>query len=107
MPTVGNIIRGLSRGANRHLRLTGKRGPRGFMTTKCQHTGYFRKSFYIIIPEKIPEIVVPSLKDCELKPYVSHRCPPRCRARSRQSRSSTSVWLPKSSKISKLGNMTT
>ncbi|XP_077985832.1 large ribosomal subunit protein mL41-like [Glandiceps talaboti] len=75
MPTIGNILRGLTRGANRHLKLTGKRGPRNFVTTRCQRTGYFRSGKFVIVPEMIPEIVVPNLKDFQLQAYVSHRCP--------------------------------
>ncbi|XP_050442126.1 39S ribosomal protein L41, mitochondrial [Adelges cooleyi] len=29
----------------------------------------------VTIPEKIPDIIVPNLDDCELKPYVSYRVP--------------------------------
>lgn len=30
---------------------------------------------YVHIPEKIPELIVPDLSDCPLKPYVSYRAP--------------------------------
>ncbi|XP_029637086.1 39S ribosomal protein L41, mitochondrial [Octopus sinensis] len=38
--------------------------------------GFSRKTGkYCIIPEMIPNIVVPDLTDCELKPYVSYKVP--------------------------------
>lgn len=30
---------------------------------------------FVIVPEQIPEIIVPDLKDCQFKPYVSYRAP--------------------------------
>lgn len=30
---------------------------------------------FVIIPERVPEMIVPDLKDCEFKPYVSYRAP--------------------------------
>ncbi|XP_077286797.1 mitochondrial ribosomal protein L41 [Arctopsyche grandis] len=29
----------------------------------------------MLVPEKIPELIVPDLTDCELRPYVSYRVP--------------------------------
>ena len=34
-----------------------------------------RKGGYIVEYEKVPRYVVPSLEDCQLKPYVSYRTP--------------------------------
>ncbi|XP_075232811.1 mitochondrial ribosomal protein L41 [Lycorma delicatula] len=36
---------------------------------------YFNGEKYVVIPEKIPEIVVPDLTGFTLKPYVSYRVP--------------------------------
>ncbi|XP_060531983.1 large ribosomal subunit protein mL41 [Cylas formicarius] len=30
---------------------------------------------FVVIPEKIPKLIVPDLKDCKLLPYVSYRTP--------------------------------
>lgn len=30
---------------------------------------------FVVIPEMVPELIVPDLKDCKLKPYVSYRAP--------------------------------
>lgn len=38
-------------------------------------TGIIVNGQYVEIPEKIPEIVVPNLEGCKLKPYVSYRAP--------------------------------
>ncbi|KAF7989430.1 hypothetical protein HCN44_008104 [Aphidius gifuensis] len=35
--------------------------------------GYVDGEHFKIIPEMIPELIVPNLKDCTLKPYVSYR----------------------------------
>jgi large subunit ribosomal protein L41 len=36
-------------------------------------TGIRHPAFYEHIPEMIPELIVPDLQDCNLKPYVSYR----------------------------------
>ncbi|TMW54139.1 hypothetical protein DOY81_000815 [Sarcophaga bullata] len=38
-------------------------------------TGMTVNGKYVEIPEKIPEIIVPNLEGCKLKPYVSYRAP--------------------------------
>ncbi|XP_075169775.1 mitochondrial ribosomal protein L41 [Haematobia irritans] len=38
-------------------------------------TGMLVKGKYIEIPEKIPELIVPNLDGCKLKPYVSYKAP--------------------------------
>ncbi|CAD7089505.1 unnamed protein product [Hermetia illucens] len=38
-------------------------------------TGITIKGRYFEIPEKIPELIVPDLTDCKLKPYVSYKTP--------------------------------
>lgn len=38
-------------------------------------TGMVVNGRYVEIPEKIPEIIVPSLDNCNLKPYVSYKAP--------------------------------
>lgn len=36
-------------------------------------TGYYVNGHLVTVPEMIPDIIVPDLKDFELKPYVSYR----------------------------------
>ncbi|KAG7312260.1 39S ribosomal protein L41-mitochondrial [Plutella xylostella] len=36
-------------------------------------TGYYLNGRFIKVPEMVPEIIVPDLKDCEFKPYVSYK----------------------------------
>ncbi|RZF45295.1 hypothetical protein LSTR_LSTR014060 [Laodelphax striatellus] len=36
-------------------------------------TGYMEGDKFVEVPELIPEIIVPDLTDCDLKPYVSYR----------------------------------
>lgn len=35
--------------------------------------GYYMSGRFVPIPEMIPELIVPDLKDCDLKPYVSYK----------------------------------
>lgn len=35
--------------------------------------GYYMNGRFVTVPEMIPEIIVPDLKDCNLKPYVSYK----------------------------------
>ncbi|XP_022853843.1 39S ribosomal protein L41-A, mitochondrial-like isoform X1 [Olea europaea var. sylvestris] len=53
--------------------LTSKRSPRGYYKGKnCKPTGFHtRKGGYVVVPEKLPNYVVPDLTDFKLKPYVS------------------------------------
>ncbi|XP_075980205.1 mitochondrial ribosomal protein L41 [Anticarsia gemmatalis] len=36
-------------------------------------TGYYQNGRFVTVPEMIPELIVPDLKDFDLKPYVSYR----------------------------------
>lgn len=38
-------------------------------------TGIFVNGKYVEIPEKIPELIVPDLEGCKLRPYVSYKAP--------------------------------
>lgn len=38
-------------------------------------TGTLVNGRYVEIPEKIPELIVPDLEGCKLKPYVSYKAP--------------------------------
>lgn len=38
-------------------------------------TGYIFRGEYVEVAEKIPELIVPDLKDCQLRPYVSYKAP--------------------------------
>lgn len=42
-------------------------------TRGVRHVGYTKDGKFYLVPEMIPEIIVPDLKDCELKPYVSYK----------------------------------
>lgn len=66
-----------------------KRGPRIFKEMQrlnphpkipinkrgVRDTGFVINGQYVEIPEKIPQLIVPDLTNCELKPYVSYRAP--------------------------------
>ncbi|CAI0447881.1 unnamed protein product, partial [Linum tenue] len=56
--------------------LSSKRAPRNYYKGKnCKPTGFHtRKGGYVIVPEKLPNYVVPDLTNFMLKPYVS-QCP--------------------------------
>ncbi|KAJ8762509.1 hypothetical protein K2173_007948 [Erythroxylum novogranatense] len=53
--------------------LSSKRAPRDYYKGKnCKSTGFHtRKGGYVIMPEKLPNYVIPDLTDFKLKPYVS------------------------------------
>ncbi|XP_057767813.1 uncharacterized protein LOC130988073 [Salvia miltiorrhiza] len=53
--------------------LTSKRSHKGYYKGKnCKPTGFHtRKGGYVVVPEKIPNYVVPDLTGFKLKPYVS------------------------------------
>ncbi|XP_028171068.1 39S ribosomal protein L41, mitochondrial [Ostrinia furnacalis] len=38
-----------------------------------RETGYRLNGRFVNVPEMIPELIVPDLKNCDLKPYVSYR----------------------------------
>lgn len=63
-----------------------KRGTRNFKQTRAvsnpdipidkrgvRDTGFLVNGKFIQVPEKIPELIVPNLKDCNLKPYVTYK----------------------------------
>ncbi|XP_050212616.1 uncharacterized protein LOC126664314 [Mercurialis annua] len=56
--------------------LSSKRAPRDYYKGKnCKPTGFHtRKGGYVIVPEKLPNYIVPDLTNFQLKPYVS-QCP--------------------------------
>ncbi|OAD59002.1 39S ribosomal protein L41, mitochondrial [Eufriesea mexicana] len=71
----------------RTIQLYNKRGSRAFKKERAtdpncdipidrrgvKPTGHYVNNKWVNIPEMIPELVVPSLKDFHLKPYVSYR----------------------------------
>lgn len=71
----------------RKFLLYNKRGPRIFKKERITNpdpempidkrgvrdTGYTFNGKYIEVPEKIPELIVPDLTECKLKPYVSYK----------------------------------
>ncbi|KAJ8968313.1 hypothetical protein NQ317_007563 [Molorchus minor] len=44
-------------------------------TRGVREVGYRNGDKYVVIPEKIPELIVPDLTGFKLKPYVSYRAP--------------------------------
>ncbi|KAK9883058.1 hypothetical protein WA026_001264 [Henosepilachna vigintioctopunctata] len=46
-----------------------------FHNRGVREIGYKDGNKYVVVPEKIPELIVPNLSDCKLKPYVSYRAP--------------------------------
>ncbi|KAF9682501.1 hypothetical protein SADUNF_Sadunf05G0115500 [Salix dunnii] len=78
----GGMPLGLITGIGRAMRrkrtssldiLSSKRAPRNYYKGKnCKPTGFHtRKGGYVVVPEKLPNYVVPDLTDFKLKPYVS------------------------------------
>uniref|UniRef100_UPI00358E239E large ribosomal subunit protein mL41A-like n=1 Tax=Myxine glutinosa TaxID=7769 RepID=UPI00358E239E len=65
------------RGADRVSKFTGKRGPRDYYAGRgARPTGRHTCSGkYAIVPEMVPEFVVPTLTGCTLRPYVSYKTP--------------------------------
>lgn len=73
----------------RKFLLYNKRGPRDFKKQQIEEphpaipidkrgvkdTGYTFQGVYHEVPEKIPQLIVPDLADCALKPYVSYKTP--------------------------------
>ncbi|XP_050299832.1 39S ribosomal protein L41, mitochondrial [Anthonomus grandis grandis] len=74
----------------RKFQLFNKRGTRQFKKEQLENpdldlfhskgvrsVGYTSRvdGSFKLIPEKIPELIVPNLEGCELKPYVSYRTP--------------------------------
>ncbi|XP_024456920.1 uncharacterized protein LOC7468883 isoform X2 [Populus trichocarpa] len=51
--------------------LSSKRAPRNYYKGKnCKPTGFHTRG-YVVVPEKLPNYVVPDLTDFMLKPFVS------------------------------------
>lgn len=77
MGLLGELVRGLVRGADRTAAWTSKRGPRTFHKGR----GTKRLGFVIsngkfrLVPAMVPRLVVPDLSGFKLKPYVSYRAP--------------------------------
>lgn len=44
-------------------------------TRGVRETGYRINSRFFPVPEMVPELIVPDLEGCKLKPYVSYKCP--------------------------------
>ena len=74
----------------RKFLLYNKRGPRLFKeqrakdpdnapipidTRGVRETGYRENGRFHLVPEMVPELIVPDLQGCKLKPYVSYKCP--------------------------------
>lgn len=73
----------------RKFLLYNKRGPRDFKKAQIasphpdipidkrgvKDTGYTFQGVYHEVPEKIPQLIVPDLTGCTLKPYVSYKTP--------------------------------
>lgn len=73
----------------RKFQLINKRGPRDFKKEQIKNphpaipidkrgvkdTGYTFQGVYYEVPEKIPQLIVPDLTGCTLKPYVSYKAP--------------------------------
>ncbi len=73
----------------RKFLLYNKRGPRDFKKAQISNphpaipidkrgvkdTGFTFQGVYHEVPEKIPQLIVPNLADCNLKPYVSYKTP--------------------------------
>ncbi|TSV94879.1 39S ribosomal protein L41, mitochondrial [Bagarius yarrelli] len=78
MGLLSALTRALVRGADRTAEFTSKRGPRTFYKSRgAMPSGVLTSSRkFIPVREMTPEFVVPDLKDCKLKAYVSYRSPP-------------------------------
>lgn len=74
----------------RKFLLYNKRGPRLFKEQRARdpanahipvdprgvrEIGYRGNDRFVTVPEMIPELIVPDLEGCKLKPYVSYKCP--------------------------------
>lgn len=71
------VLVSLLRWGARRIPMTSKRGKQNFYKGRgAKSTGkHTNKGGYVIIKNKIPELVVPSLEGFELKPYVSYKTP--------------------------------
>uniref|UniRef100_A0A8D2Q7I7 Mitochondrial ribosomal protein L41 n=2 Tax=Varanus komodoensis TaxID=61221 RepID=A0A8D2Q7I7_VARKO len=76
MGLLGEVTRGLVRGADRMAAWTSKRGPRTFYKSRgSKYLGFLTRSQFRLVPEMVPQLVVPDLRGFALKPYVSYRAP--------------------------------
>ncbi|XP_020656617.3 large ribosomal subunit protein mL41 [Pogona vitticeps] len=78
MGLLGEMARGLVRGADRTAAWTSKRGPRTFYKGRgSKPLGYLTSSRkFVLVPEMVPRLVVPDLTGFRLKAYVSYRASP-------------------------------
>ncbi|XP_061460161.1 large ribosomal subunit protein mL41 [Rhineura floridana] len=77
MGLLGEVTRGLVRGADRTAAWTSKRGPRSFYKSRgAKVLGCITSSRkFKLVPEQVPRLVVPDLSGFKLRPYVSYRAP--------------------------------
>ncbi|XP_063000826.1 large ribosomal subunit protein mL41 [Elgaria multicarinata webbii] len=77
MGLLGEVARGLVRGADRTAAWTSKRGPRTFYKSRgAKDAGYITSNRkFVLVREMVPRLVVPDLRGFRLKPYVSYRAP--------------------------------
>ncbi|XP_037350777.1 39S ribosomal protein L41, mitochondrial [Talpa occidentalis] len=77
MGLLSAAARVLLRGADRGSRWTSKRGPRSHYKGRgAKGTGVRgRDGRFVLVPAMVPELVVPELAGCRLRPYVSYRAP--------------------------------
>lgn len=77
MGVLSALLRGLTRGADRMAEFTSKRGSRTHNKGRGARPTGLRLSSrkFLTIRTMVPELVVPSLEEFKLKPYVSYRCP--------------------------------
>lgn len=76
MGLLGQLVRGVLRGADRQAPWTSKRGPRTFYKSRgCKVTGFTARNRFRVVPEMVPKLVVPDLTGFKLRPYVSYRAP--------------------------------
>ncbi|XP_053137998.1 39S ribosomal protein L41, mitochondrial [Hemicordylus capensis] len=78
MGLLGELARGLVRGADRMGAWTSKRGSRFFYKSRGAKVLGYRTSSgkFRPQPERVPRLVVPDLAGFRLRPYVSYRAPP-------------------------------
>ncbi|NWI69984.1 RM41 protein, partial [Todus mexicanus] len=77
MGLLGALSRGLLRGADRMAPFTSKRGPRSHNKGRGAQRPGLRTAGgkFVLVPEMVPEFVVPDLRGFKLRPYVSYRAP--------------------------------
>uniref|UniRef100_A0A8C5RQM3 Mitochondrial ribosomal protein L41 n=1 Tax=Laticauda laticaudata TaxID=8630 RepID=A0A8C5RQM3_LATLA len=77
MGLLGEVTRGLVRGADRMSAWTSKRGPRTFFKSRgCKVFGCITSSRkFLLVKDQVPVLMVPDLTGFKLKAYVSYRAP--------------------------------